>query len=133
MNDADSTPSPSRFCIRFGMRSAALKASAAGLVPRTEPITTSRIRPAQRDSRMPAATSSEPRELDGGAAGRAVGGAVGGSAPASTGAPATSVSSAAGPQEAASGGTAVSSGGTGVPGGKTDRPGAGAAGGGAVG
>ena len=34
MNDADSTPSPSRFCSRFGMRSAALKASAAAPTPR---------------------------------------------------------------------------------------------------
>ena len=34
MNDADSTPSPSRFCSRFGIRSAALKASAAAPTPR---------------------------------------------------------------------------------------------------
>ena len=34
MNDADSTPSPSRFCKKFGMRSAARNAPAAGRLPR---------------------------------------------------------------------------------------------------
>ncbi len=34
MNDADSTPSPSRFCMRLGMRKAAAKASAIGLNPK---------------------------------------------------------------------------------------------------
>ena len=34
MNDADSTPSPSRFWSRFGIRSAARNAAAAGDSPR---------------------------------------------------------------------------------------------------
>ena len=42
MNDADSTPSPSRFCIRLGMRSAARKASAEPVSPRKPAVTTSR-------------------------------------------------------------------------------------------
>jgi hypothetical protein len=31
MNDAESAPSPNRFCRKFGMRKAALKASAASV------------------------------------------------------------------------------------------------------
>ena len=34
MNDAERTPSPIRFCRRFGIRSAALKASATAPTPR---------------------------------------------------------------------------------------------------
>ena len=34
MKDADKTPSPKRFCRKFGMRKAALNASAESLSPR---------------------------------------------------------------------------------------------------
>ena len=56
MNDAESTPSPSRFWSRFGIRSAALKTSAVAPTPRYAEIATSRTRPAMRESRIPAAT-----------------------------------------------------------------------------
>ena len=67
MNEADSTPSPSRFCSRFGMRRAALNASEARPTPRKPAVTISRTRPDSRDSRMPAPTRARgppPRHPD---------------------------------------------------------------------
>src|SRR5512142_3187663 len=60
MNEAESTPSPNRFWRKFGILSAALKASAAAELPRWWAKTRSRTRPANRLSRMPVATRAEP-------------------------------------------------------------------------
>src|SRR5438093_1231675 len=66
MNDADSAPSPNRFCRRFGIRNAALKASAAivSLAPRNLAFSDSRTTPSNRESRMPAATRAAARPRD---------------------------------------------------------------------
>jgi hypothetical protein len=56
MNDAESTPSPNRFWRKFGIRKAALNASAALERPRAWDSTRWRTRPATRLSRMPDAT-----------------------------------------------------------------------------
>jgi hypothetical protein len=60
MNDAESEPSPRRFCSRLGIRRAAAKASAAGPRPSTDLRRDSRTRPAMRDRAIPAATADEP-------------------------------------------------------------------------
>src|ERR1700759_3292612 len=57
MNDADSTPSPKRFCRKFGIRIAALNAPAAFELPKKWANAFSRTRPAMRLRRMPDATS----------------------------------------------------------------------------
>ena len=62
MNEADRTPSPSRFCRMFGIRNAALNASVARLLPKNAAIVISRIKPATRDRAMPEATITDPRE-----------------------------------------------------------------------
>src|SRR6185295_1329902 len=64
MNEAESTPSPSRFWSRLGIRNAALKAPAAGDVPRKWANTCSRTSPAIRDNRIPEATSREWNPVD---------------------------------------------------------------------
>ena len=57
MNDADSAPSPRRFCNTFGICSEKAKASAATvLAPSHADSTTSRRMPEIRLSRMPAPT-----------------------------------------------------------------------------
>src|SRR4051812_17940613 len=58
MNDADRTPSPNRFCRKLGIFSAALNAPAAGELPRECAKTRTRMSPAMRLSRIPAATST---------------------------------------------------------------------------
>src|ERR1700678_2769463 len=55
MNDADSTPSPNRFCRMLGMRKPALNASAVAESPRKWAKMLSRTRPAMRLSNTPAA------------------------------------------------------------------------------
>ena len=59
-NDADNAPSPNRFCIRFGILSAARRASAAIDVPSTCAITASRANPSTRLISVPAATRTAP-------------------------------------------------------------------------
>src|SRR5690348_11816128 len=56
MNDADSTPSPSRFWSTFGILKAALKASAESELPKKCAKMLSRTRPAMRLRKIPAAT-----------------------------------------------------------------------------
>ena len=56
MKDAESDPSPRRFCSKLGMRKAAAKASAAGPRARVERSKDSRIKPAIRERKMPKAT-----------------------------------------------------------------------------
>src|SRR5436190_4172958 len=69
MNDADRAPSPKRLCSRFGIRNAALNASAAipVVAPRYFALNDSRTTPRMRDSRMPAATRAAPAARDRGA------------------------------------------------------------------
>src|SRR5256885_140054 len=55
MNDAESTPSPKRFCRKFGIRSAAENAPAATEFPRKCANTLPRTRPAMRLRRIPVA------------------------------------------------------------------------------
>src|SRR5215472_14391163 len=57
MKDAESTPSPSKFCKIFGMRNPALNASAAAELPRKCAKMLSRMMPAMRLSRIPDATT----------------------------------------------------------------------------
>ena len=59
-NEADSDPSPRRFCKKFGTRMATRNASAAAAFPSATEIAISRTIPATRDSNMPAATSWAP-------------------------------------------------------------------------
>ena len=59
-SEADSTPSPSRFWSRLGMRTATAKASAAPVLPSSREANISRTSPAARLARMPAATAPEP-------------------------------------------------------------------------
>src|SRR5579872_2878771 len=61
MKDADMAPSPNRFCNRFGMRKAAVTASAAGKLPKKWAKTWLRTRPVRRLARMPIATSEAAR------------------------------------------------------------------------
>src|SRR3981081_481012 len=61
VKDADSTPSPKRFCRIFGMRSAARNASAASVLPRKWARERSLIKPAIRLSMIPAATRNAGR------------------------------------------------------------------------
>src|SRR4051812_46092084 len=56
MNDAESTPSPKRFCRKLGMRSAARNASPTSEFPKKWAVTRSRTRPAILLRKMPAAT-----------------------------------------------------------------------------
>jgi hypothetical protein len=58
IKEADSTPSPKRFCRIFGIRRAARNASAASVLPRKWASDRSRIKPAIRLSMIPAATSN---------------------------------------------------------------------------
>src|SRR5690349_18267212 len=76
MNDAESTPSPNRFCNMFGMRSAALNTPAASELPRKCANAFSRTSPEMRLSRMPAATSAAKLPLRFGAAGATAGAAA---------------------------------------------------------
>src|SRR5664279_571878 len=57
MKEADRTPSPNRSCRKFGMRNAALNASALSLNPRERARKCCRTSPARRLMRMPVATS----------------------------------------------------------------------------
>src|SRR3990172_2834928 len=61
MKVALSVPSPRRFWSTFGIRRAPRNASAKREFPKYWANTRSRIRPAIRDSRMPAATEAGPR------------------------------------------------------------------------
>src|SRR5581483_2317041 len=61
MNDADIAPSPNKFCNRFGMRNAAVTASAAGKLPKKCAKTWLRTSPVSRLARMPIATSEAAR------------------------------------------------------------------------
>src|SRR6266404_316258 len=61
MNDAESTPSPKRFCSRLGIFSAALNASAAAPFPKKCANTYCRTKPAIRLRRMRAPTSAAAR------------------------------------------------------------------------
>src|ERR1700726_3355618 len=61
MNDADRTPSPKRFWRKFGILSAARKASAAGNVPRKCANARSRTNPATLLNRIPLATKAAGR------------------------------------------------------------------------
>ena len=79
MNDADSTPSPSRFWIRFGMRTEALNTSAVAPTPRNAEMATSRMSPNVLDRKMPAATRNDPLRLI--AAGFGIPGSVEGPSP----------------------------------------------------
>src|SRR5215218_3041463 len=57
MNDAESAPSPNRFCSRLGMRNAIWNASAASVrCPKYFAKRTDRAMPARRLRRMPAPT-----------------------------------------------------------------------------
>src|SRR3954467_10335143 len=56
MNEAESTPSPNRFCKKLGILNAALKASAASEEPKSGARTRWRTRPRMRLSRIRAAT-----------------------------------------------------------------------------
>src|SRR5438309_2498356 len=59
MNDAESAPSPNRFCRKFGMRNAALNASAASdWRPKYRAKNAWRISPVTRLRKMPAATKT---------------------------------------------------------------------------
>src|SRR3954468_19432872 len=60
MNDADSAPSPNRFWRRFGIRAAALNASAAPVVPRKAAMTEFRMTPNILVAKIPSATKSAP-------------------------------------------------------------------------
>src|SRR3990172_10834136 len=64
MNEADRAPSPNRFCRKFGMRNAALNASAASdTCPKYLANRRSLTSPAMRLRRMPAATSAAARDV----------------------------------------------------------------------
>src|SRR5215467_13744001 len=69
MNDAESTPSPKRFCRILGMRNAPRSASAANELPRKCAIARSRTSPAMRLRKIPAATRKACRPTPAWAAG----------------------------------------------------------------
>src|SRR6516164_4650638 len=65
MNDADSAPSPNRFCRKFGILKAAANASAGSDVcPRYFATSVARTNPDSRLTRMPAATRTADRPID---------------------------------------------------------------------
>src|SRR5690348_2015486 len=61
MNDAESAPSPNRFCRRFGILKAAMNASAAipVVAPRYRAMSDCLTSPSSREARMPEATRAE--------------------------------------------------------------------------
>src|SRR5688572_1992015 len=63
MKDADSAPSPSKFWMKFGVRSDARQTSSTALLPKKNARTCSRTRPAMRLRKMPAPTSQAAREV----------------------------------------------------------------------
>src|SRR5512140_887495 len=65
MKDADKAPSPKRFWRKFGMRNAALNASASVPRPKKCAKTRCRTRPVRRVSRMPTATKNADRPVRG--------------------------------------------------------------------
>src|SRR5450755_266950 len=67
MKDAESTPSPRRFCSVLGMRKAAEKGPAIEEGPKAWGNTRVRMKPASPDRRIPNATRVAPRAEGGGA------------------------------------------------------------------